>query len=162
MIAHRTSAGWVFITPKVYDECFVSGAGQGYYYNASSDWVAGTPGLTLGLASVHFTMLRHGLGQSIENQTTNTPPGSPSDGVAYIIGPSPTGAWSGHALKYAEWRNAAWEIVTPQIGWEVYDKALNVKVSYTAGGWVSLVSGFSKAASMSPSANSSPLTIAGA
>jgi Protein of unknown function (DUF2793) len=153
-VAHRTSAGWVYVTPKLYDEAHVAAVLQIYHYNASSLWVSGTPALTLGLAQVHFSNLRHGLGQQIENQTTNTPPLSPSDGVAYIIGPSPTGAWAGHALKFTEWRNSAWEIYAPQIGWKLYDKSANAEVAYTQTGWGSLVSGYSNAVSSALQNNS--------
>lgn len=142
-VAHRTSAGWVYITPKLYDEAHVDAVSSIYHFNASSAWVAGVPALSLADESVPFTKLMHGLGFAIENQTTNTPPGSPSDKVAYIIGPSPTGAWSGHAFKIAYYINAAWLIVAPQVGWKAYDKAVKADVVYSATGWVSLVSGYS-------------------
>jgi hypothetical protein len=141
-VAHRTSAGWIYITPKLYDQAHVASVLQIYHFNASSLWVPGIPALTLGSEQVHFSNLRHGLGQQIENQTTNTPPGSPSDGAAYIIGPSPTGAWSGHALKFVEWRNSAWEIYTPKVGWKVYNKQTDRDVVYTSGGWQSSQSGY--------------------
>lgn len=32
---------------------------------------------------------------AVENQTTTSPPGSPSDGDAYIIGATASGAWTG-------------------------------------------------------------------
>ena len=37
------------------------------------------------------------LNTRVENMTTNAPPGSPADGVCYIVGGAPTGAWAGHA-----------------------------------------------------------------
>ena len=38
----------------------------------------------------------------------DTPPGGPSEGDAYVIGTSPTGAWAGEANNLAHWLNGAW------------------------------------------------------
>ncbi len=43
------------------------------------------------------------LNSRVENMTTNTPPGSPADGVMYIVGASPTGAWVGHSKAIARY-----------------------------------------------------------
>ena len=42
---------------------------------------------------------------SVETVGDNTPPSSPSDGVRYIVGTSPTGAWSGYAHKLAMYKS---------------------------------------------------------
>ena len=141
-VSHRTSAGWVYVTPKLYDEAHVAAISQIYHFNASSAWVAGVPALSIADASVPFTKLMHGLGFAVENQTTNAPPGSPSDKVAYIIGPSPSGAFAGHAFKIAYYISASWLIVTPQIGWHVYDKTLKTEVVYGVAGWELTLSGY--------------------
>jgi hypothetical protein len=41
------------------------------------------------------------LNTRVENMTTDAPPGSPADGVCYIVGGAPTGAWAGHANALA-------------------------------------------------------------
>lgn len=41
----------------------------------------------------------------------NTPPGSPTNGDVYIVGPSPTGAWAGKANKIAIYTTNAWTFV---------------------------------------------------
>jgi hypothetical protein len=143
-IATWFASGWRFVVPKTYDEAHVEDESAIYHFNASSAWVLGSPALTIGTSQIRFVHLKHGLGLSVENQTTNTPPVSPSDGVAYIIGPSPTGAWSGHAGKVAYYVNSAWEITAASIGWSVYDKAVKAQVVYSAAGWVTLVSGYSQ------------------
>jgi hypothetical protein len=52
---------------------------------------------------------------------TNTPPGSPADGDAYLVGSSPTGAWSGHAQEVAVLIGGGWTFLTPAPGWLVYN-----------------------------------------
>jgi hypothetical protein len=47
----------------------------------------------------------------------SSPPGSPSDGARYIVGPSPTGAWAGQAAKVAAWQDGAWAFYAPRTGW---------------------------------------------
>ena len=42
---------------------------------------------------------------------TNAPPGSPSEGDAYIIGTSPTGAWAGRANAVAYYTASGWRFV---------------------------------------------------
>lgn len=70
------------------------------------------------------------------NQTTNTPPGSPADGDTYIVGSSPTGAWSGQALKIAYYNSNAWQFFTAKTGWIVYDVALGSYVQWSGSAWV--------------------------
>ncbi|WP_420902130.1 DUF2793 domain-containing protein [Pseudomonas nitroreducens] len=39
----------------------------------------------------------------IVDKDLSTPPGSPADEAAYIVGASPTGAWSGKSTQVAWW-----------------------------------------------------------
>lgn len=51
----------------------------------------------------------------------NTPPGSPTNGALYIVGPSPTGAWSGKAGKLALFiTGTGWVFGDPDDGMTVY------------------------------------------
>lgn len=45
------------------------------------------------------------------NVGTNTPPGSPTAGDVYVVGTSPTGAWSGRANCLAGYFGGAWVFV---------------------------------------------------
>lgn len=46
----------------------------------------------------------------------NDPPAGPAAGDAYVIGSAPTGAWTGHAGKLAEYTIAGWSIMVPPAG----------------------------------------------
>ena len=64
------------------------------------------------------------------------PPGSPSEGDRYIVGPSATGAWSGHDDDIAEYSESAWEFYTPAEGWRVDIKDENVVYRYSGTSWI--------------------------
>lgn len=142
-IAHATARGWRFVIPATFDQAH-NEADSTIYHRYGGAWVQGLPAMTIADGTITVAKLRHGLGYAVENTTTNTPPSSPAVGVAYVVGPSPTGAWSGHALKVAEWDGAAWIIMAAEIGWRVYDKSISGDVTYSASGWVSSASGYSQ------------------
>jgi hypothetical protein len=54
---------------------------------------------------------------SVTDKDLNTPPGSPANGARYIVGPSPTGAWAGHAKDVAVFDVSSWIFYTPKTGW---------------------------------------------
>jgi hypothetical protein len=49
-----------------------------------------------------------------------TPPATPADNARYIVGASPTGAWTGKAGQIARWLDAAWDFSEPKAGWLAY------------------------------------------
>lgn len=56
-----------------------------------------------------ITMLdERGLLKLVLDKDLTTPPGSPSEGDRYIVGPSATGDWSGHDNEIAEWDGSQW------------------------------------------------------
>ncbi|MEJ0062413.1 MAG: DUF2793 domain-containing protein [Alphaproteobacteria bacterium] len=83
---------------------------------------------------------------SVIDRTTNAPPGSPATGDAYIIGSSPTGAWSGFAGKVAAWY-AGWKIKTPLAGWTAWVRAENRMLYHTGSAWSNLATPFLEASS---------------
>lgn len=110
----------------------------------------GMPELSVGQAGKEIT---HNEALSIMDQLAQpmvvdkdlaTPPGSPSNGAAYIVASSPTGAWVGHATHIAYWLSAVgvWQFFVPTAGWEVrvLDEldAVNVPklYSFTGSAWV--------------------------
>lgn len=62
----------------------------------------------------------------------STPPGSPANGDSYIVGASPTGAWSSKANQIAVWNtvNAAWAFYAPKEGWRCFVKDEDEFVNY--------------------------------
>jgi hypothetical protein len=62
----------------------------------------------------------------------SAPPGSPANGDSYIVGASPTGAWSSKANQIAVWNtvNAAWAFYAPKEGWRCFVKDEDEYVSY--------------------------------
>jgi hypothetical protein len=70
----------------------------------------------------------------------NTPPGSPSDGDVYIVGTSPTGAWSGQANRIAAYVGTTWIFIPPRDGFYFYNDSASSFWRYNAG-WYEDVSG---------------------
>ncbi len=65
------------------------------------------------------------------------PPGSPSEGDRYIVGPSPTGDWSGHENDIAEYVETSWEFYTPVDGWRVDVTDENALYRFSGTAWIS-------------------------
>lgn len=64
----------------------------------------------------------------VKDADLNTPPSSPIAADAYIIGSSPTGAWSTHPLEITRWSGTEWEFYIPKNGWRchILDEQRNV------------------------------------
>lgn len=138
-----TAAGWFFVTVPIGRFVYVEDETAFYHRNAAGTWTAGVGSITLGDSSVPITAIigaNASLNIKVENQTTNTPPGSPVSPVAYIIGSSPTGDWAGNAGKLAICLvDGSFEIITPAAGDIVFDKALNAHYQYKSSAWISAV-----------------------
>lgn len=143
-VAAYTARGWLFITPAAFDIATVIDESLIYHYSAGGAWTSGVGALTIGSNSVYPTAIKYARwGLSVVNQTTNAPPGSPADGDAYIIGGSPTGAWSGKARQIALYQDSAWAYYVPTEGDHAYDRNLNAEYVYDGSAWASQISGYS-------------------
>lgn len=143
-IAEYTARGWVFQVPNAYDVTMIVDEALYYHYSAGGAWTTGLPALTIADASISLKKMKNfPLGGSVENQTTNTPPGGPADGVAYIVAGAPTGAWVGHSLEVAIWESSssAWLFFTGYEGARVYDKALNALYTHNGATWATTAAG---------------------
>lgn len=142
-IAVATARGWRFIVPASFDIATALDETLIYHYSAGGAWTAGIGALTIGSDTVYPSAIRYARwGLSVVNQSTNAPPGSPADGDAYIIGGSPTGAWSGKARQIAIYEVSAWVYYPPVEGDHAYDRALNAEYVYSGSAWASQVSGY--------------------
>lgn len=132
---------WHFAVVPIGRPLYVEDETAYYHRNTSGVWTAGVGSISIGSNSIPITAIigaKASFVIKVENQTTNAPPSSPVAPTAYIIGPSPTGAWAGNAGKLAMCLvNGAFTIITPDEGDTVYDKTLNSSYRYTGTAWES-------------------------
>ena len=53
---------------------------------------------------------------AVEVPPLATPPATPVIGTCYIVGSSPSGAWSGHAQQLAAYTSGGWRFIAPRVG----------------------------------------------
>lgn len=154
-LAIYAASGWVYIAPAdlgVGYFHYVEDTDTFEYYDASSAWVDFT---VLTTDSVDPRYERYPFGLSVENATTDTPPGGPSAGVAYIVASGGTGAWSGWDDSVAVYLGGAWVEFAPYEGATVYDKDTDSPLIYQGGTWESASAGRTKGYAVSLNNSSS-------
>lgn len=58
---------------------------------------------------------------TVQAKTVNDPATlSPTNGQAWIVGPSPMGVWSGKAKQIAAYVGNSWLFIVPKVGWKAY------------------------------------------
>ena len=72
---------------------------------------------------------------AVDGFLLNSPPASPAIGSSYVIGASPTGAWTGHALALAGFTGGGWRFIAPFDGLRALDKASGEIAVFAAGAW---------------------------
>jgi hypothetical protein len=60
---------------------------------------------------------------AVESTALSAPPVTPAEGQRWIVGPAPTGAWTGQAGRIASWSDGAWTFLVPLDGWLIWDRA---------------------------------------
>ena len=78
---------------------------------------------------------------SVLDRHLSAPPGSPAEGARYIIAPSPTGAWSGHAGSVTAYQDGAWMLYAPSQGWIAWVADEDIAVVWSGSAWVALTTG---------------------
>jgi len=63
------------------------------------------------------------------------PPATSSDGDAYIVAASATGAWAGKSNQIAAWQQGAWSFYPPEVGWLVWVVAVSRIYVWTGTVW---------------------------
>jgi hypothetical protein len=86
----------------------------GLYYS----WALGEVGWNTGM-DTNLKMLGVLVRLAILSATLSAPPGSPTAGDRYIVGPAATGAWATKEKQIALWDGTAWVFYVPKKGWEV-------------------------------------------
>ena len=71
----------------------------------------------------------------VEEPTRNDPPASATEGVSYIIGAEPTGAWAAKAGQLATMSAGGWRYVMPVDGLSVLIRSNRLRAEYFAGSW---------------------------
>ena len=72
---------------------------------------------------------------SVVSRTLATPPASPTEGVLYLVGASPTGAWAGQANELAQYLSGAWTFRDPFEGASVWVQDESTRYTYIGGAW---------------------------
>lgn len=67
---------------------------------------------------------------------TEVPPEDPEPGQCWVLGESPTGAWSGHADAIAGWTEGGWRLLEPCEGMRVWIEESEAFALFTGGGWI--------------------------
>lgn len=67
-----------------------------------------------------LTLIDAALHPATAAPATNDPPATPADGQMWIIGATPSGAWSGRAGTLATWTSGGWRFVAPLPGMTVW------------------------------------------
>lgn len=66
----------------------------------------------------------------------NAPPASPAEGQLWIVGPSPSGAWTGQPNRIAQRIGGAWRFYTAAVGWRVWDLASQQDWAWDGAAWL--------------------------
>jgi hypothetical protein len=78
---------------------------------------------------------------AVLDRDLTAPPGSPADDARYIVGASPTGAWSGHAGNVAAYQDGAWMFYAPVEGWIAWVGDEDAAVVWDGSAWSALTTG---------------------
>ena len=132
--------GWTFRDVSEGHILYVSDEASFYHMPAGGTLTKGLGDLALANASIELKHLESPAGTFVEAEQ-NTPPGSPTDRIKYIVGTSPTDDWVGQAGKIAEYDSAipGWVFHSPLAGWFVNDKGAGYLKKYTGSAWARAV-----------------------
>lgn len=72
---------------------------------------------------------------AVLTRSLSAPPAAPAEGERWIIGPSPTGAWSGRANQVAAWQDGAWQFSVPKAGWLAYAIDEGTLIGWNGSAW---------------------------
>lgn len=82
-----------------------------------------------------LTLIDALLGGAVEAVGTNTPPSTPAPGQTWIVGGTPTGAWTDHSGQVALWTAGGWRFAVPAEGMVLRLKGSGVRIERGASAW---------------------------
>lgn len=101
----------------------------------------GLPLVAAGQSQKHVTV-NEGLGilddlvqLSVRDAGRTAPPAAPETGDRHLVGPDPTGAWTGGGGHVAVWNDAAWRLYAPRQGWVAYVEATSRFMAWDGARW---------------------------
>ncbi len=77
-------------------------------------------------------LLLHGC---VAEVARDAPPPAPSAGQCWIVGPAPTGDWTGHAGQIAGMTDGGWRFVAPREGMRLWWTGGETTVEFRGGEW---------------------------
>lgn len=73
---------------------------------------------------------------AVQDHGIDTPPASPSPGQCWIVGTSPSGAWTGHAGALAGWTSGGWRFIPAQAGMQIWDVGHGYWLHHDGSAWI--------------------------
>lgn len=73
---------------------------------------------------------------AVDDKDLATPPGSPVEGVRYIVATSPSGGWTGRAGQIAAYQDGAWAFLQPKAGWQAWVADEGALYVFDGADWV--------------------------
>lgn len=82
-----------------------------------------------------LTLLDLAVQASVEAVGLDAPPATPVAGACWIVGETPTGAWTGQAQALAGWTDGGWRFVPARPGMTMWSKADHVDARFDGVRW---------------------------
>jgi hypothetical protein len=73
---------------------------------------------------------------SVTARNVLSPPATPVEGMAVIVGPSALGAFAGQSFNVAAFGDNAWRFYAPRLGWRAYVESESLFYVFDGGDWV--------------------------
>lgn len=134
-IALYTPRGWVFAQPKIGTALLNIETAENIQYDASGTWVAMPT--AIGVDSLAPEQEQFWGGLSVEAQQ-NAPPGSPTEGLYYLVGLTPSGNWVGHENDVAYYTSTStWAFLAAYDGATLFNKSSDTTLTWfdATGEW---------------------------
>jgi hypothetical protein len=98
----------------------------------------------LNITAQHYEIIRDGI-LDLQSGTwtyrapveaiTSVVPVTPTEGLYYIVQEGADGDWMGLDNKIVIWNGTSWDSITPELGFQIYDKTTENLYKFTLNGW---------------------------